>query len=59
MTIEEFRARLDKFDGQIAAAMQKFEDDTGIEIVSVEAFLSDDGTISVYTGVNFPKKKEV
>lgn len=59
MTIEEFRARLDEFDQHVAAIMQMFEDDTGVEIVSVEAFSSSDGTISVRTGIDFPKQKEV
>lgn len=59
MTIEEFRARLDEFDQHVAAIMQMFEDDTGVRVDYLEAFSNDDDTVSVYTGVNFPKQKEV
>ena len=58
MTIEEFRARLDEFEQHVAAIMQMFKDDTGVTIDELEASSRKDGTIVVYTGLDFPKQKE-
>ena len=58
MTIEEFRARLDEFDQHVVAIMQMFKDDTGVTINDLEASSRNDGTIVVYTGLDFPKQKE-
>ena len=58
MTLEEFTARLDEFDQHVSAIMQMFEQDTGVIISSLEAMRDDDGTILVFTGLDFPEKEE-
>jgi hypothetical protein len=58
MTIEEFKARLDEFDQHVVAIMQMFKGDTGVTINNLEAFSCNDGHISVYTGLDFPKQEE-
>lgn len=59
MTIEEFKARLDEFDQHVAAIMQMFKDDTGVTIDELQAATTKDGTVLVYTGLDFPRQKEV
>ena len=57
MTLKEFNARLKELDGQIAAVLQWFENDTGVTVGSLLVELDKEGTYTVFTGLDFPEEE--
>jgi hypothetical protein len=57
MTLEEFNARLKELDGQIAVVLQWFENDTGVKVGSLLVELDEEGTYTVFTGLDFPEEE--
>jgi hypothetical protein len=57
MTLEEFNARLKELDGQLAAVLQWFENDTGVKVGSLLVELDEEGTYTVFTGLDFPEEE--
>jgi hypothetical protein len=57
MTLKEFNARLKELDGQIAAVLQWFEGDTGVRVGSLLVELDEEGTYTVFTGLDFPEEE--
>jgi hypothetical protein len=57
MTLKEFNARLKELDGQLAAVLQWFESDTGVKVGSLLVELDEEGTYTVFTGLDFPEEE--
>ena len=57
MTLKEFNARLKELDSQIAVVLQWFENDTGVKVGSLLVELDEEGTYTVFTGLDFPEEE--
>jgi hypothetical protein len=57
MNLQEFNSRLKELDGQVAAVLQWFESDTGVTVGSLLVELNEDGTYTVFTGLNFSEEE--
>jgi hypothetical protein len=57
MNLQEFNSRLKELDGQVAAVLQWFENDTGVTVGSLLVELNEDGAYTVFTGLNFSEEK--
>ena len=57
MNLQEFNSRLRELDGQIAAVLQWFENDTGVTVGSLFVELNESGEYTVLTGLDFPEEQ--
>jgi len=57
MNLQEFNSRLKELDGQVAAVLQWFENDTGVTVGSLLVEFNEDGTYTVFTGLDFPEEE--
>jgi len=57
MNLQEFNSRLRELDGQIAAVLQWFENDTGVTVGSLFVELNENGEYTVLTGLDFPEEQ--
>jgi hypothetical protein len=57
MNLQEFNSRLKELDGQVAVVLQWFESDTGVTVGSLLVELNEDGTYTVFTGLDFPEEE--
>jgi hypothetical protein len=57
MNLQEFNSRLKELDGQVAVVLQWFESDTGVTVGSLLVELDEDGTYTVFTGLDFPEEE--
>jgi hypothetical protein len=57
MNLQEFNSRLKELDGQVAAVLQWFENDTGVTVGSLFVELNEDGAYTLFTGLDFPEEE--
>jgi hypothetical protein len=57
MNLQEFNSRLKELDGQVAAVLQWFKNDTGVTVGSLFAELNEDGAYTLFTGLDFPEEE--
>ena len=57
MNLQEFNSRLKELDGQVAAVLQWFENDTGVTVGSLLVELNEDGAYTLFTGLDFPEEE--